>query len=102
MKPAIFAFGLSALTLSAAPAVAQTPTVCMSSTEMEATLIDWYGEAPIAETATQSTQVWASDDSGTWTLVQYLADGQSCVLAQGSDWGASVSEDLLLAGLADR
>ncbi|WP_299728472.1 S-adenosyl-L-homocysteine hydrolase [uncultured Tateyamaria sp.] len=95
MKPAIWI--AATLTLSATSLAAQD--VCMSAPEMEASLVDWYGETPVEESRTESTAIWASEETGTWTLVQYLADGQSCVLAQGHDWGSEVSEDLLVAGL---
>lgn len=95
MKPAI-SF-VAATVLSATSLSAQE--VCMSTAEMEAGLVEWYGETPVEGTRTDTTTIWASEQTGTWTLVQYLADGQSCVLAQGYDWGSAVSEDLLVAGL---
>jgi len=101
MKPGISPFVLSIVAVVASAGAGSAQNVCMSATEMEASLIDWYGEAPVDGSATDSTEIWASDDTGTWTLVQYLADGQSCVLAQGHDWGSEVSEDLLLAELGD-
>ncbi|MGL5009353.1 MAG: hypothetical protein ACRC6I_05690 [Paracoccaceae bacterium] len=30
-------------------------------------------------------EVW-SDDQGRWTLVQSYANGQSCIVAMGTDW----------------
>ncbi|MFL4469402.1 S-adenosyl-L-homocysteine hydrolase [Tateyamaria armeniaca] len=99
MKPVLLfaaasvaATALSATTLSA-------KDVCMSAAEMEASLIDWYAETPVEGSGTETTAIWASEANGTWTLVQYLADGQSCVLAQGNDWGSTVSDDLILATL---
>ncbi|MEL6452826.1 MAG: S-adenosyl-L-homocysteine hydrolase [Pseudomonadota bacterium] len=102
MKPRIFSIGALALTLGGAATGAVASNVCMPAAEMEASLIDWYGETPVDGSDSETTQIWASDQSGTWTLVQYLADGQSCVLAQGSDWGSEVSEDLLIAGLSEQ
>ncbi|WP_299372473.1 S-adenosyl-L-homocysteine hydrolase [uncultured Tateyamaria sp.] len=98
MKPAIlFA---AAIAMSATSAAAQD--VCMSAPELEASLKDWYGEQPVDGSQTDTTTIWASEQTGTWTLVQYLADGQSCVLAQGYDWGAEVSEDLVVAALTEQ
>ena len=97
MKPAILTV-ISLVTLSGA-ALAQTP--CMSAPEMEAGLIDWYGEAPVEGAPRARAQMWASEETGTWTLVQYLADGNACVVAQGDDWAPARAEDLLVAALEE-
>jgi hypothetical protein len=31
-------------------------------------------------------EVWASPDSGTWTILVTAADGTSCVVAHGTGW----------------
>ncbi|WP_299619268.1 S-adenosyl-L-homocysteine hydrolase [uncultured Tateyamaria sp.] len=100
MKP-IFWTGL---TLSAAmiltPVMAVAERVCSPASEMEASLKDWYGETPVPGADAPQTQLWASEATGTWTLVKYRADGTSCVVAQGTDW-AGEHADLMLAALGD-
>lgn len=95
MKPAFFSF----LILGAAPTAASSETVCMSAYKMEASLLDWYAEAPVDGSQTETTVIWASEKGGTWTLVQYLQDGQACVLARGTDWSSELGQDLVFAGL---
>jgi hypothetical protein len=97
MKPAIFTLMTLMITT---PALA-SENVCMSAPEMEASLIDWYGEAPVAGSGSETTQMWAADATGSWTLVQYLADGNACVLAQGEDWSPERTDEMMLAVLAD-
>jgi len=97
MKPFI-----SSLILSvgiATSASAADTAVCMPAAEMEAALIDWYGERPVPENASEKEKLWVSDRTGTWTMVEYRTSGQACVLAQGKDWLAS--QNLLLAELLD-
>ena len=86
-------------TLIATSTASFAESVCMPAPELEAGLIDWYGEAPVEGAEKATAQMWASEKTGTWTLVQYLADGNSCVLAQGDDWAPARTEDLLLAVL---
>ncbi|WP_415405094.1 S-adenosyl-L-homocysteine hydrolase [Tateyamaria sp. SN3-11] len=95
MKPAI----LTAITLVTLSSAAFAETPCMSAAEMEAGLIDWYGETPVDGATRARAQMWASEETGTWTLVQYLADGNACVVAQGDDWAPARTDDLLIAVL---
>ena len=74
---------------------AADPIICMSAPEMEATLIDWYGEQPVEGSTSEQEQLWVSDKTGTWTMIEYRNNGEACVLAQGDDWLAS--QNLLLA-----
>ncbi|WP_299045157.1 hypothetical protein [uncultured Tateyamaria sp.] len=77
------------------PATAWAETVCMDAAEMEAALIDWYGETPVSGASADAQQLWASPDTGTWTLMELKRNGTACVLGQGDDWLGS--SDLLLA-----
>ncbi|MCR8825440.1 hypothetical protein [Pseudosulfitobacter koreensis] len=94
MKPVLT---ITALIFSASAAMADS--VCMSSAEMEASLVDWYDEAPVAGQENKDTQIWASERNGTWSLVQYLPDGNSCVLETGEDWNDGSDAGALLAQL---
>ena len=64
MKPVLT---ITALILSASTAMADS--VCMSSAEMEASLVDWYGETPVAGQEAKDTQLWASNICPTATVV---------------------------------
>ena len=97
MKPAILPF---CLILSSAGA-ASADAICMPSAEMEASLIDWYAEAPVDGAVREDAQMWASDATGTWTLVEYRENGLSCVLAQGDGWTPRETDDLMIAALTD-
>lgn len=37
-------------------------------------------------------EVWASPETGTFTVIQTGADGMSCILATGTDWFARETE----------
>ena len=73
--------------------------VCMNAAEMEASLIDWYGEAPVEGEARDNMQLWASDRTGTWTVVRYLVDGTSCVVDQGKGWTSPGEQGVPMAAL---
>lgn len=96
MKPVLT---IAALIFSASTAMAAG--TCMSSAEMEASLVDWYGETPVAGQEAKDTQLWASERNGTWSLVQYLPDGNSCVLESGEDWNGGKDADELVAMLTN-
>lgn len=95
MKPVF----LIALMMNSTPITATASDVCMEAQEMEASLIDWYGEAPVDGANSAKLQMWASEATGTWTLVQYFPDGNSCVVAQGDNWTDGQVGEQLLAGL---
>lgn len=98
MKPQIFTIAL-ALAVGATGALAET--VCMPAGEMKASLIDWYGEEPVAPISENREQMWASKENGTWTMVKMLADGNACVIAQGDDWMSDAQEPARMAALRD-
>ncbi|MCE8005542.1 S-adenosyl-L-homocysteine hydrolase [Aestuariivita sp.] len=80
---------------------AQEP-ICMPGDQLEAALVDWYGEAPMPETVsspTSTVRLWASEETGTWTLVTYLIDGTACVLNDGQDLDRSVRGADIIAKL---
>ena len=67
---------------------AHASEVCMLSDELEAALIDWYGERPVEESS-DNIVLWASQGGKTWTIVQYNVDGTACTLGQGSNWNGA-------------
>ncbi len=93
-----FATLLAILASVSTTASAQEEPVCMPSLEMEAALIDWYGETAVSRES-DNTYVWASGVGGTWTILTYEPDGTSCALAQGDNWSPQLDADMLLAQL---
>jgi hypothetical protein len=80
---------------------ASAQEVCMPSVEMKAALIDWNGEEPVLGQARDNTQLWASERTGTWTLVKTLSDGQACVVNQGQNYASGVTTDDIALALAE-
>jgi hypothetical protein len=85
------------LTVLAAPALAESPiaeVICAPRAEMvsrltggqRATMVGMGLRGPDAV-----MEIWQAAD-GDWTLVQSNANGQSCILAMGSDWADLVPE----------
>ena len=95
MKPVFSALAMT-LALTTTAAAGQ---VCMDAAEMEASLIDWYDEHPVDRGGNNSSELWVSETSGTWTIVQTLADGNACVIAQGEDWMGEKTDPELVAML---
>ena len=100
MKPLISALAITAGIALSAPAV-QASEVCMNADEMAATLIDWYGEAPVAAPDENGEQIWASSATGTWTMIRTFSDGNACVLAQGDDWTPAGQDNQIVAQLSE-
>lgn len=90
---------MGSLVSLSAPVMAET--VCMPTTELRVSLIDWYEEEPVAEPNKAQQQIWASPRTGTWTMVKYTTDGQACVLDQGEDWLVGTARAALIASLQD-
>ncbi|MEP5759835.1 MAG: hypothetical protein ABJ327_11140 [Litoreibacter sp.] len=72
--------------------------VCMQTEEMEAALVDWYDEKPVAEQS-DGSHIWSSGLGGSWTIVSAAHNGISCTLAQGDNWTPDLNGELLLANL---
>lgn len=98
MKTALTA--IATLAVMATSAAAQQ--VCMSTSLMQSSLIDWYGERPVAGPAKDNTRLWVSDATGSWTLVRTHSDGKACVDAQGRNWTPSMDPQEVLATLNQR
>jgi len=100
MKPLIASFALLLGTASFAPA-ANAEQVCLVADEIKAALIDWYGERPVAAPSENKEQIWVSQETGTWTMIKMLADGNACVIAQGDDWLVNPDATEMLAQLTN-
>lgn len=94
MKTTILALATATL-FAAQGAFAQ---VCMDANELHAALADWYQESPTGPQTEQrdsKTQLWASSEHNTWTLVRYYSSTSACVVAQGKTAPQQVAELIL-------
>lgn len=77
------------LTFGATVAVAQADPKCGDRETLITELGQKFGEHLEAGGLTGPTkllEIWSSDETGSWTILQTDADGQSCIVASGSDW----------------
>jgi hypothetical protein len=85
---------ISALVLGMAVAVpsvafAQGQVACGERDSVVAKLGEKYGEVRRGgglAGATAIFEVWASDATGTWTILKTTPNGQACVMAVGEGW----------------
>lgn len=86
IKQTIFSLGL--LASSCAPAMAQQ-VQCMATGDMISQLVETYGEVPQLEGVNSNgllMQVFANEETGTWTAVMHRPDGMSCAVSHGGDF----------------
>lgn len=77
-------FALPMLACAALSSPLSASEVCMPAQEFDAALFDWYGETP-QENSSQNLVLWASAETGTWTLVSY-ENGIACRIDHGNGW----------------
>ncbi len=73
--------------LHGAPAAAQM--ACGSHASMIAQLDLKYGEVRLGAGLAGPTaifEIWASEATGTWTILKTTPNGWACVMAQGDGW----------------
>lgn len=83
----ILALIVGALLMSGIPARAQTN--CAPREVLPPRLAETYGETLRAlGLAANNTlvEIYASEETGTWTVVVTRPDGLSCLVASGGDW----------------
>jgi hypothetical protein len=88
------AFTISALALGMAAAAssvtqAQAQMACGARDAVVAKLGEKYGEVRRGgglAGATAIFEIWASEATGTWTILKSMPNGQSCVMAVGEGW----------------
>lgn len=56
---------------------------CAADAEIHQTLRQDFAETPVAGDGHAATELWASQQMGTWTLVVPRTDGTSCIIASG-------------------
>jgi hypothetical protein len=92
MNPGSFSIAAVALALlvPAAPAEAQAePRACAERAKVVTRLAERYGETLQSLGLHQSNgvvEVYASDSTGTWTILLTRPDGVTCLLASGQAW----------------
>ncbi len=82
---AALVFGMRA----AAPPVAQAQLACGERTAMVEQLSRTYGEARKGAGLAGQTalfEIWASDATGSWTILKTTPNGMACVVAAGENW----------------
>ena len=74
---------------------------CAVDEEIQATLKHDFNEAPVDASRKPGTELWGSDQMGTWTLVATRPDETSCIIASGIgfDQGKDVEVYYRTAGL---
>lgn len=75
----------------AAPTQAQgtQPLLCHDHVELREALLDRYHEVPVSiglQTDGQLVQVFASAETGTWTILMTRPDGVACILSAGKHY----------------
>lgn len=93
MKHAILmgALALGAIAAGAIPATAQSPQNCAPREIVVKRLADGYGETrkSIGLGANNAVvEVFASEDSGTWTITVTMPNGVTCLVASGQAYEA--------------
>ena len=56
---------------------------CAADQEIAETLTTDFNEVPVDHSDDSGTELWGSDQLGTWTLVAPRADDTSCIIASG-------------------
>ncbi|MFN4193229.1 MAG: hypothetical protein ACK4FR_09820 [Tabrizicola sp.] len=100
MTKEMFALSFGLAAMLAATDIAHGAPQCDSREAVTALLADRYGETRrsvgIAGQAAVM-EVYASDETGTWSITMTLPDGMMCLMASGSDY-ETVTEDLPAGG----
>jgi hypothetical protein len=86
-------FAIVGLCSFSVSAFAQTRQACAEHSLVVQRLADKYGETLRSMGLHQNTdliEVYASDETGTWTILITKPNGQACLLAAGQMWEANV------------
>lgn len=78
-----------ALLLPAGGAAAQGASTCTTHAEMARVLAERWGESRQSmglDAAGAALEVWASAETGTWTITLTRPGGPTCMVASGQAW----------------
>ncbi|SRR6056297_887725 len=89
MKNVAAAASLALIAFSGAPEARIADVLCDDRTRMEGKLETQYGAQKQGRGLRGPDvvmEVWSSERTGEWALVQTYLDGRSCIVAMGEDW----------------
>jgi len=84
-------FGMAAI----GPPDAQAQMACGTRDSVVAKLGDKYGEVRRGGGLAGSTaifEIWASEATGSWTILKTTPDGKTCIMAVGEGWQDDAGE----------
>lgn len=67
---------------------------CAADAEIHQTLQQDFNETPVPADGHAATELWASDQMGTWTLVVPRKDDTSCIIASGIGYDTARDVDV--------
>ena len=67
---------------------------CAADAEIHQTLQQDFNETPVPGDGHAATELWASDQMGTWTLVVPRKDDTSCIIASGIGYDTARDVDV--------
>lgn len=67
---------------------------CAADSEIHQTLQQDFNETPVPGDGHAATELWASDQMGTWTLVVPRKDDTSCIIASGIGYDTARDVDV--------
>ena len=85
LTTSVLIFGMAAI----GPTDAQAQMACGTRDAVVAKLGDKYGEVRRGGGLAQPTaifEIWASEATGTWTILKTTPNGLTCVMAAGDGW----------------
>ncbi len=77
------------LVILLAPAIAQAQMACGTRDTVVEKLGEKYGETRRGVGLAGPTaifEIWASEATGTWTILKTTPNGQTCIMAVGDNW----------------
>ncbi|MBU2957215.1 hypothetical protein Q4511_09220 [Paracoccus sp. 1_MG-2023] len=92
VQPAAMLDHIDAMPLSE-DAVADQP-YCASDAEIQNTLTHDFSEELVVTAGFAATELWGSEQMGTWTLVAARADETSCIIASGTGFSDQRTPDV--------
>ncbi len=79
----------AALAFGSVATSANAQSMCATRDTMVGQLSGKYGETPQGSglnSTTKMLEIWASEATGTWTILVTDPNGTSCIMAAGKDW----------------
>jgi hypothetical protein len=93
MTTSVLILGMAAV----GPPDAQAQMACGTRDAVVAKLGDKYGEVRLGGGLAGPTaifEIWASEATGTWTILKTTPNGLACIMAVGDDWQDDAGEPI--------